>query len=134
MKIKKVYNIVKIFTSIFIAALFILIDCVILSFQDYILYLIFIPLEVLFILLWIFIIKFNSKVVMRINTNKGVINIITYGGDYTVNAGDITVKPGSFYYLLLFNDIKLRANSSSKSVAAFLHKYQNIYRKIEKVS
>ncbi len=131
MNFKKIYNFVKIFTTVFIAALFLLIDCVIFYFQDFVLYLFFIPLEAVILAVWIIILKFNKTTVMRIETNKGTISIFTYGKDYTVKAENITVKPGNFSYYLYFDDVKLRANSSSKSVGTFLHKYQNIYKKIE---
>ncbi len=132
MKFKKAYNIVKIITTSFMALFFIIIDIMVLHFQDYILYLLFIPLELMFVLIWILILKFNKTMVFRINTGKGRIDIFTYGEDYTVNARDITVKPGNFFCYLSFNGVRLRANSSSKSVAAFLHKYQNIYKKVKK--
>ncbi len=128
----KVYNIVKLFTTIFMAALFIVIDISVLYFRDYILFLLFIPIEAAFVILWFLILKFNKNTVYRIYTDNGKIDLLTYGGSYTVRAEKISVKSGSFFCVLYFDGIKLRANSSSKSVGAFLHKYQNIYRKIKK--
>ncbi len=131
MKFKKAYNIVKIITTAFMALVFIIINIIVLIAQDYILYLLFIPLELMFVIIWILILRFNKTTVFRINTDKGKIDIFTYGEDYSVNAREISVKPGNFYCYLSFNGVRLRANSSSKSVAAFLHKYQNIYKKVE---
>jgi hypothetical protein len=111
------------------ALVFIIINIIVLIAQDYILYLLFIPLELMFVIIWILILRFNKTTVFRINTDKGKIDIFTYGEDYSVNAREISVKPGNFYCYLSFNGVRLRANSSSKSVAAFLHKYQNIYKK-----
>ncbi len=131
MTYKKAYRIVKIAVTIFMIALFIITDSVVFYYGDYILYLIFIPIEVLFVLLWIFLIKHNKNSVVKINTDKGRIEIITLGKDYKTTADKITVKKGNFSYFLYFSNIKLRANSSNKSVQSFLYKYQNIYRKSE---
>lgn len=131
MTYKKAYRIVKTAVSVFMIALFIITDSVVFYYGDYILYLIFIPIEVLFVLLWIFLIKHNKNSVVKINTDKGRIEIITLGKDYKTTANKITVKKGNFSYFLYFSNIKLRANSSNKSVQSFLYKYQNIYRKSE---
>lgn len=131
MTYKKAYRIVKTAVSVFMIALFIITDSVVFYYGDYILYLIFIPIEVLFVLLWIFLIKHNKNSVVKINTDKGRIEIITLGKDYKTTADKITVKKGNFSYFLYFSNIKLRANSSNKSVQSFLYKYQNIYRKSE---
>lgn len=129
MTYKKAYRIVKTAVSILMAALFIITDSVVFYYGDYILYLIFIPIELLFILFWVFLNKRNKNSVVRINTKKGVINIITLSKDYTVNAGEITVSKGNFHYFLSFKNTKLRANSLNKSVQSFIFKYQNIYKK-----
>lgn len=131
MTYKKAYHIVKTAVSIFMIALFIITDSVVFYYGDYILYLLFIPIEILFILLWIFLIRHNKNAVVKINTNKGRIEIITLGRDYKTTADKITVKKGNFNYFLYFSDIMLRANSSNKSVQSFLYKYQNIYKKTE---
>lgn len=131
MKFIKIYNFVKIFTTLFMTVLFIVIDLTILYFRDFILYLFFIPIEILFILFWLLILRFNKTTVYRIKTDKGRIEIITYEKNYTVQADRIKVKRGRLYYFLYFDDVKLKANGSSKSVKAFLHKYQNIYKRIK---
>lgn len=131
MTYKKAYRIVKIAVTIFMIALFIITDSVVFYYGDYVLYLIFIPIELFFIFFWVFLNRRNKNSVVRINTKKGRIEIITLGKDYKTTADKITVKKGNFSYFLYFSNIKLRANSSNKSVQSFLYKYQNIYRKSE---
>lgn len=133
MTYKKAYIIVRntIFTLMIL--MFITIDAVILYYRDFILYLLFIPLEALFIFLWwLILVKINKNAVVHINTNKGKIEIITLGKNYRTTADKIKVQKGSFFCYLYFESNKLRANSSNKSVHSFLYKYRNIYRVVKK--
>lgn len=129
MTYKKAYRIVKTAVSVFMIALFIITDSVVFYYGDYVLYLIFIPIELFFIFFWVFLNRRNKNSVVRINTKKGVINIITLSRDYTLNAEEITVSKGKFHYILSFKNTKLKANSLNKSVQSFIFKYQNIYKK-----
>lgn len=129
MTYKKAYRIVKTVVSIFMAALFIITDSVVFFYGDYVLYLIFIPIELFFVLFWIVLNKRNKNSVIRIKTQKGVIDIITLSKDYTVNAEEITVEKRHFHYILKFRRTVLKANSLNKSVQSFIYKYQNIYKK-----
>ena len=128
----KAYRLVKVFVTVSMAAMFIFIDGTILLNRSYNLYLLFIPLELLFVAVWVLIVKFNKTSVYKIKTDNGKIDIFTEGGNYTVRAEKISVRRGAFFCTLYFDNVKLRANSSVKSVGDFLYKYQNIYKKLSK--
>ena len=133
MAYKKAYKIVRAVILIGMITMFFVIDLLVLRYHDFILYLVFIPIEILFILFWwLLLVKYNNSSVIKIKTDNWKIDIITLGNDYTVSADKITVKKGFFHCYLYFNGVKLRALSSGKSVSSFLYKYQNIYKKAGK--
>lgn len=132
MSYKKAYIIVRSVIFILMILMFITIDAVVFYYRDFILYLLFIPIEALFIFLWWFLlVKINNNAIVKINTNKGKIELITLGDDYITTADKIKIKKGGFYHYFFIDDIKLKANSSNKSVQSFLYKYQNIYKNVK---
>lgn len=132
MAYKKAYKIVRTVILIGMITMFIIIDSMVFIYRDYILYLMFIPIELVFLVLWwLLLVKYNNNSIIKIKTDKGKIDIITLGKDYSVFADKIRVKKGYFHHFLFFNGIKLRANSHNKSVKSFLYKYQKIYKTIE---
>ena len=109
-----------------------IIDTFIVLYNDYILFLFFIPAEAVFVLLWwLLLVKYNSTSIVHIETKEGNIKITTLGSDYKITADKISVKSGKLFSHLFFDDTKLRANNANKSVKSFLYKYQNVYKKIE---
>ncbi|MEE3428032.1 MAG: hypothetical protein VZQ55_03530 [Ruminococcus sp.] len=128
MSYKKAYIIVRSVIFIWMILMFITIDAVVFYYRDFILYFLFIPIEALFIFLWFLLVKINSNAIVKINTNKGKIELITLGDNYKTTADKIKIKKGGFYHYFFIDDIKLKANSSNKSVQSFLYKYQNIYK------
>lgn len=132
MAYKKAYKIVRTVILIGMITMFIIIDSMVFIYRDYILYLMFIPIELVFLVLWwLLLVKYNNNSIIKIKTDKGKIDIITLGKDYSVFADKIRVKKGYFHHFLFFSGIKLRANSHNKSVKSFLYKYQKIYKTIE---
>ncbi len=133
MAYKKAYKIVRTVILIGMAAMFIVIDSLVFIYHDYILYLLFIPIESAFVVLWwLLLVKYNNNSIIKIETNKGKIFITTLGKDYTVSADRIRVKKGRLHHYLFFKGIKLRANAHNKSVKSFIYKYQKIYKTIRK--
>ncbi len=132
MSYKKAYIIVRNVIFVLMILMFITIDAVVFYYRDFILYLLFIPIEALFIFLWwLLLVKINNNTIVRINSNKGKIELITLGSDYRTTADKIKIKKDGFFCYFFIGDIKLKANSSNKSVQSFLYKYQNIYKNVE---
>ncbi len=131
MSYKKAYIIVRSVIFIWMILMFIIVNAVVFYYRDFILYLLFIPIEALFIFLWFLLAKINNNAIVKINTNKGKIELITLGDDYRTTADKIKIKKGGFYHYFFIDDIKLKANSSNKSVQSFLYKYQNIYKNVK---
>ena len=109
MNYKKAYRIVRNTIFILMTIMFTVIDTFVVLYNDYILFLFFIPAEAVFVLLWwLLLVKYNNSSIVHIET-----------------------KSGKLFSYLYFNDKKLRANNANKSVKSFLYKYQNVYIKLD---
>ncbi len=132
MNYKKAYRIVRNTIFILMTIMFTVIDTFVVLYNDYILFLFFIPAEAVFVLLWwLLLVKYNNSSIVHIETKKGNIKITTLGSDYKITAEKISVKNGKLFSYLYFDDKKLRANNANKSVKSFLYKYQNVYIKLD---
>ena len=132
MNYKKAYRIVRNTIFILMTIMFTVIDTFVVLYNDYILFLFFIPAEAVFVLLWwLLLVKYNNSSIVQKKKKKGNIKITTLGSDYKITAEKISVKNGKLFSYLYFDDKKLRANNANKSVKSFLYKYQNVYIKLD---